>query len=77
MEQTIMELIRELLKMDTKKLEAHLDDNQVWDSLTWLEAVFSIEEELQIKFEESEFPQIKTPRELCTAAVKKASSNEL
>lgn len=77
MEQTIMELIRELLEMDTKELEAHLDDKQVWDSLTWLEAVFSIEEELRIRFEESEFPQIRTPRELCAAAVKKASSNAL
>jgi len=76
MEQTVMEMIRDMLKVDAKDLESRMDDEEIWDSLQWIETVFYLEEELKIKFEEDEFPEIKTPRRLCEAAIGKVKASE-
>ncbi len=73
MNESIIKFIGDFMNMSAEKLLEGLDRNDLWSSLLWMEIVFSLEEEFDIQFEESELGQLTTPRKLCQAAEQKIS----
>lgn len=76
MNESILKLISDLMNMSMDELFEGLDRKDLWSSLLWMEIVFSLEEEFDIQFEESELAQLATPRKLCQAAEQKIHSKE-
>lgn len=76
MDEVIMKFIGGFLNLSIEKLSEELDRKDLWSSLLWMEIVFSLEEEFDIQFEESELGQLTTPRKLCQAAKQKICLKE-
>ncbi len=72
MEEKILEIMENVLKISREKLLANFDSNEIWDSLTRVEILFEMEEEFDVFFEAEELAVLVTPRLLCEAAIGKA-----
>jgi len=73
MEHEIVQIISELLKLDTDALSARFDQTTVWDSLQRVEILFAIEDEFGLQFSEEELAGLDTPKKLCEATLRKVS----
>lgn len=60
----VIEIIAEILKMDTGALMARFDDKTVWDSLQRVEVIFALEDDFDIQFNEDELAVMVTPKTL-------------
>ena len=69
-----MKFISDFLGISEEELLKKQDREDLWSSLEWLEIVFSIEEEFDIKFDTDELSLLKTPQKLYQATIKKISS---
>lgn len=69
MENKILEIIAEILKLDISEITKRINDKTVWDSLSRVEILFAIEEEYDISFSENELKEIDTPQKLVQAAL--------
>lgn len=68
MEQQIKDIICDIVKLAPEELEQRLEDRTAWDSLKRIEAIFAIEEELDIHFSESDIAEAVTPGALLRIA---------
>ena len=73
MEQRLLEIMSEILKLDKETLLAAFDEKTIWDSLRRVEILFAIEDEFDISFDENELKELDTPRKLSQAAVEKGA----
>lgn len=64
MKDKIIEIVSSILKITPEELGERIDDKEVWDSLTRVEILFAIEEELDIYLDDSELADITTPQKL-------------
>ena len=65
MQEKILGIIENFLKLDHQTLLDNLENKEIWDSLIRVEILFAIEDEFDISFEEEELSQISTPASLC------------
>lgn len=73
MEEKILSIICDILKLEKEQLMSEFDQKGVWDSLTLVELIFSLEEELDIQFDEETLANIATPKLLYEAALREAT----
>lgn len=71
MEQEVMNLIAELLKLDTDSLSSRFNQTTIWDSLQRVEILFAIEDEFDVQFSEVELARLDTPEKLYKAVLRK------
>lgn len=71
MEHRLIEIISECLDIDMGSLKMRLNDTTVWDSLARVNALFIIEDEFDIFFDESELKTLVTPNALIEAVMQK------
>lgn len=71
MEQEVMNLIAELLKLDTDSLSSRFNQTTIWDSLQRVEILFAIEDEFDVQFSEAELARLDTPEKLYKAVLRK------
>lgn len=60
----ILDIIASITKKDADFLKSHLDTQNLWNSLTRVEILLSLEEEFCIFFDEEEVKNIKTINQL-------------
>lgn len=72
MEQEIQDIIAEVLETDRETLLKNFDSAEIWDSLQRVEIMLLIEDEYAIQFDEDELAELKTPKLLCEAVLRKA-----
>ena len=60
----ILELIASITKQDINFLKGNLDTENLWNSLTRVEILLTLEEEYEIFFDEEEIKEIKTINQL-------------
>jgi len=60
----IIEIVAAITKKTEKFLEDNLDVENMWDSLTRVEIILTIEDEFNILFEQEEVAQITTLKKL-------------
>lgn len=60
----ILELIASITKQDIDFLKGNLDTENLWNSLTRVEILLTLEEEYEIFFDEEEIKEIKTINQL-------------
>lgn len=60
----ILELIASITKQDINFLKDNLDTENLWNSLTRVEILLTLEEEYEIFFDEEEIKEIKTINQL-------------
>lgn len=60
----IIEIVAAITKKTEKFLEENLDVENMWDSLTRVEIILTIEDEFNILFEQEEVAQITTLKKL-------------
>lgn len=60
----ILELIASITKQDIDFLKENLDAENLWNSLTRVEILLTLEEEYEIFFDEEEIKKIKTINQL-------------
>lgn len=72
MEDKILEIIIDILKISREKLLENFDNKEIWDSMSRVEILFALEEEFDVFFEEEELAVLITPKLLCEAAIGKA-----
>lgn len=68
-----MKYFADYLKISEEQILAEQDSSDIWSSLEWMEIVFSIEEEYDIRFDQGELFELKTPRKLFEAVQLKLS----
>ena len=73
MEQRLLEIMSEILKLDKETLLTGFDEKTIWDSLHRVEILFAIEDEFDISFDEDELKELDTPRKLSQAAMEKGA----
>ena len=71
MEDKILEIIADGIKINKEELLNNLDSKEIWDSLVRVEILFAIEEEFDIVFSEEELAEITTPAILYNAVLNK------
>ena len=71
MEDKILEIIADGIKINKEELLNNLDSKEIWDSLVRVEILFAIEEEFDIVFSEEELAEITTPAILYNAVINK------
>lgn len=71
MEDKILEIIANGIKINKEELLNNLDSKEIWDSLVRVEILFAIEEEFDIVFSEEELAEITTPAILYNAVLNK------
>lgn len=71
MEDKILEIIADGIKINKEELLNNLDSKEIWDSLLRVEILFAIEEEFDIVFSEEELAEITTPAILYNAVLNK------
>lgn len=60
----ILELVASVMKKDVEFLKANLDTENLWNSLTRVEILLTIEEEFDIFFDDEDIKRIKTINQL-------------
>lgn len=60
----ILELVASVMKKDVEFLKANLDTENLWNSLTRVEILLTIEEEFDIFFDDDDIKRIKTINQL-------------
>ena len=60
----ILELVASVMKKDVEFLKANLDTENLWNSLTRVEILLTIEEEFDIFFDDDDIKHIKTINQL-------------
>lgn len=73
MEDQIFKLISEVLKIDSEKLLAGCDNEDIWDSIQRVEVLFALEDDFGIVFSEEELSGLNTPQKVLEAVVRKVS----
>jgi len=71
MEKKIVEIMTEILKLDSHTLMERFEDKKAWDSMQRVEILFALEDELEIEFSEEELAELITPQELYQVALEK------
>lgn len=71
MENQIIAIITDVLKISEDELKANFDEKTIWDSLQKVEIVFALEEELGIELEPEELERVSTPKSLLEIATNK------
>lgn len=72
MKDSILEIMTDILKIETDELLENFDSREIWDSLLRVEILFAVEEEFDIQFDEEELAALVTPQKLCEATLRKA-----
>ena len=60
----ILELVASVMKKDVEFLKTNLDTENLWNSLTRVEILLTIEEEFDIFFDDDDIKRIKTINQL-------------
>ena len=60
----ILELVASVMKKDVEFLKTNLDTENLWNSLTRVEILLTIEEEFDIFFDDEDIKRIKTINQL-------------
>ena len=60
----ILELIASITKKDVEFLKGNLDTENLWNSLTRVEILLTIEEEFDIVFDDEDIKRVKTINQL-------------
>ena len=71
MEDKILEIMIEVLKISREMLLNNFDNKEIWDSMSRVEILFALEEEFNVFFEEEELAVLITPKLLREAAIGK------
>ncbi|MCR4726589.1 MAG: hypothetical protein K5753_05160 [Clostridia bacterium] len=62
--ENVLEIVASVMRKDKAFLKENLDTENLWNSLTKVEIILSIEEECDILFEQEEVKEITTLRKL-------------
>jgi len=68
----VLEIVASVLRKDVDFLKANYDAEDLWNSLTKVEIILTLEEECDILFEQEEVKEIKTLRDLMKIVEAKA-----
>ena len=68
----VLEIVASVMRKDVDFLKANLETEGLWNSLTKVEIILTLEEELDILFEQEEVKAIKTLRDLVNVVEAKA-----
>lgn len=71
MENRVLEIMSEVLNLSEENLKKNMDNKEIWDSITRVEILFTLEDEYGIAFSEEEMAQLITPGTVCEAVVRK------
>lgn len=72
MEENVLDLIAEILKISREALQMGFDQKEIWDSMVRVEVLFALEDEFDIQFDEEELAALETPKKLYEAVLRKA-----
>lgn len=70
--ENVLEIVASVMRKDEAFLKANMDTENLWNSLTKVEIILSIEEECDILFEQEEVKEITTLRKLLEVVEAKA-----
>lgn len=76
MKEKITNIICEIMKINSETLLQNLENPTIWDSLIKVEAIFAVEDECFIQFDEDELEKITTPRDLIEISIVKERYHE-
>ena len=61
MEDKVLQIVSEIAKKDIEELKSHYDEAGVWNSLTRVEIIMTLEDEFDIEYSDEEIAQMTTP----------------
>ena len=70
--ENVLEIVASVMRKDEAYLKENLDTENLWNSLTKVEIILSIEEECDVLFEQEEVKEITTLRKLIEIVEAKA-----
>ncbi len=70
--ENVLEIVASVMRKDEAYLKENLDTENLWNSLTKVEIILSIEEECDVLFDQEEVKQITTLRKLIEIVEAKA-----
>lgn len=62
--ENVLEIVASVMRKDVSFLQKNLDTENLWNSLTKVELILTLEEECDVLFESDEVKEIKTLRDL-------------
>lgn len=62
MKDKVLQIVSEIAKKDVEELKVRYDERGVWNSLTRVEIIMTLEDEFDIEYTDEEIAQMSTPR---------------